>query len=83
MAHSIAELKTLSEEDLVKEHDKIAAHSPEGTWTIRDELARRESRRLEERMVRLTEQMRRWTIVVAGLTLVNVVIFVVSPVCAK
>jgi sugar phosphate isomerase/epimerase len=78
MAFSLAELRRLSDEDLAKRHDEIAAHSPEGTWTIRDELSRREARRLEERMVRLTEQMRLWTVMVAVLTLVNVIIFVIG-----
>lgn len=70
-AKTIAELQALSDDELVKQHDALAASTSVGTGYYLDELRRREVERQSERMLRLT-----WIVTV--LTVVNVVAVFVS-----
>lgn len=73
MARSIHEVRGLSDEDLIREHDEAAKSTVVGTSFYVEEVARRETARRERRMLLLT-----WAIF--ALTAVNVVAVVVSVV---
>ena len=70
-AKTIAELQALSDDELVRQHDVLAASTSVGTGYYLDELRRREADRQGERMLRLT-----W--IVTALTVVNVVTVTIS-----
>ncbi len=70
-AKTIAELRSLSDDELVKQHDQLAASTSVGVSYYLEELERRSVDRQGRRMLRLT-----W--VVTALTVVNVVAVVVS-----
>ena len=70
-AKTYAELRTLSDEELIRQHDMLATNTVSGTGYYLDELRRRESDRQGKQMLRLT-----W--VVTMLTVVNVVAVIVS-----
>ena len=54
MAHSIEELRRLSDDELIRQHDEAAKSTFVGTGYYLDEIRRRESDRRERRMERLT-----------------------------
>jgi hypothetical protein len=70
-AKSIAELRSLSDEELVEQHDKLAATTSVGISYYLDEIERRRIERQQQQMLRLT-----WVVTV--LTVVNVVAVIVS-----
>jgi hypothetical protein len=71
MAKTIAELRSLSDGELIKQHDKLAESTQVGTGYYLAELERRQVERQGRQMLRLT-----W--VVTALTIVNVVAVVAS-----
>lgn len=71
MAKTIAELRTLSDDELIEQHDKLAESTQIGTGFYLAELERRQADRQSRQMLRLT-----W--VVTGLTVVNVVAVIAS-----
>jgi hypothetical protein len=70
-AKTIAELRELSDEQLIEEHDLAATNTIVGISYYLDEIERRQVDRQQRQMLRLT-----W--VVTLLTVVNVVAVVVS-----
>jgi hypothetical protein len=70
-AKKISELRSLSDDELIRQHDMLTATTTAGTGYYLDELHRREVVRQGRLMLRLT-----W--VVTALTAVNVVAVVVS-----
>ena len=70
-AKTIAGLRALSDDELVEQHDKLAASTMVGVSYYLEELERRRGDRQSRLMIRLT-----W--IVAGLTAINVVAVVVS-----
>jgi hypothetical protein len=74
-AKTIAELRSLSDEELIKQHDALVANTVAGTGFYLGELRRRESARQERRMTRLT-----W--VITALTGVNLAAVVVIALTA-
>ncbi|MCX7015717.1 MAG: hypothetical protein NTW86_24720 [Candidatus Sumerlaeota bacterium] len=78
MAWSYATLRKKSDEDLIAEYDRVAWGTQIGLNFIGNELARRESLRMQEHMIGLTRQMRNLTIVIGVLTLVNVCAVIIA-----
>jgi hypothetical protein len=71
MAKTISELRELSDEQLVEEHDRTATNTVVGISYYLDEIERRRIDRQQQQMLRLT-----WVVTV--LTVVNVVAVIVS-----
>jgi hypothetical protein len=67
IAPTFSELEKMSDEELRRKHDEIAAHTQVGLAWYRDEIARRQLAGLTKTLVRLT-----WVITV--LTTANVVL---------
>jgi len=79
MAYSLEELKGLSDEELIRQHDAVARNTALGVNYFFDELQRRETARnnaVQEKanrtLVRLTWVIATFTVVIAILTLVLV-----------
>ena len=70
-AKTIAELRELSDEQLIEEHDRATANVVVGISYYLDEIHRREVDRQQRQMLRLT-----WVVTV--LTVINVAAVVVS-----
>jgi hypothetical protein len=75
---TIAQLQTLPDEELIKQHDAIiATHNiVVGVQYFLDELRRRESSRQQETMLAYTRQIRVMTVIVTVATIVNVLVAV-------
>lgn len=72
MAHSIAELKKLSDAELIRQHDEEATHTVVGTAYYVDELRYRQQARLTRVMLWLTIVITVLTGIVTIATLHNV-----------
>lgn len=72
MAHPIADLKKLSEAELIRKHDEQAKHAVVGTQYYVDELRHRQQTRLTRVMLRLTIVITVLTGIVTVATLYNV-----------
>ena len=72
MAHSYRELRELTTDELVREYDRVAGSTLLGLSFIREELARREFEEQNQRMLKMTHQMRVMTLVITVLTVLNV-----------
>lgn len=79
MSMTFEELRQTTDEELVRAHDRHAKNTVVGTGYYLDELKRRESNRMNERMAEIaeethesTEEMRHLTRIVTILTGVNV-----------
>ena len=68
MAHKLIELRGMSDEDLVREHDEMAQHTIMGLNYYRDEIQRREIAAMNRRMERLTWSVSIMTAVILVLT---------------
>ena len=84
-AQTIDQLRGMSTEQLIAEHDATARNVVVGTKHYLTELARRDNAETNQRVLELTEQMsemtrqmRDMTRVVVGLTILNVVVVVAS-----
>jgi len=73
MAETLAELRALSDADLVREHDALATQTAVGTEHYLQELERREQHRQTDKMLRYTTWVTVMTLVITIATLVNVV----------
>ncbi len=72
MTHSYREFRELTKDELVREYDRLATSTQPGLSFIREELARREFEEQNQRMLKMTHQMRVMTIVITVLTFLNV-----------
>lgn len=74
MSETLAELRALSDDELVGRHDQLAKHTVVGTNHYLQELTRRDQDRQTQAMLRHT----RWVTVMTGVitiaTIVNVVV---------
>jgi hypothetical protein len=68
MAETIAELRAMSDEDLIRRHDQHAPAVVVATGHYLDDLRRRETARSEVRMIALTDEAVTLTGEVATLT---------------
>jgi hypothetical protein len=75
VAGTWAELKALTEEELIAKHDACARNTSEFLLTMRDELHHREQAKQTETVVRLTRIMAILTAVILAATILNVVLW--------
>ena len=72
MAHSFAEWRQLSREDLIREYDRRAPRVEDvGIAYIRDEILRRDVEEQTDRMVQMTREVRTLTRWITVLTVIN------------
>jgi hypothetical protein len=71
MAYTIAELRKLSDEDLIREHDSVATSTVMGLNYYSNELARRAQAHETRTIVDYTRQLTILTWVIAIATVVN------------
>ena len=71
MAHFYRQLRALSEDDLVREYDRIAPDTQLGLNFFRDELMRRDFDAQNARLLSMTHQIRLLTWGITLLTIVN------------
>jgi hypothetical protein len=74
MAEKVAELRRLSNQELIDRHDQMVTHMAGGINYYLDELARREARQKTDQMLLLTRVMAALTVAITLMTLVNVII---------
>jgi hypothetical protein len=74
VAETIAELRSLPDEEIIRRHDAQAIHTVVGTQHYLDELARRDAERQGKRMEALTRSINRLTVLIAIATVVGVVL---------
>ena len=72
MAHKLGELRALSDEQLVREYDRIAETTQVGLNFYRDELLRRELQEQNRHLGALTRWMNWMTGAMLVLTIINV-----------
>lgn len=77
IAVTLAKLRALSDDELVELHDKAAQNTTVGIQYYLDELNHRSQNEQTQVMLRYTKQMLWFTVFVALLTVVNVVVAVV------
>jgi len=73
-AETLAELRALSDDELVRKHDKVAKNTDVGTNHYLQELWRRDQSRQTEAMRRYTLWIAIMTAVITIATVVNVVV---------
>ena len=76
MASFFAELRKLTDDELIKRYDEQAKKTSVGTNYYRDELNRRSQDRQTKAMIKLTKWIGFMTAVVTVATVVNVIIAV-------
>jgi hypothetical protein len=69
-----AELRKLSDDELVTRFDAAATNTVVGTSFFLEELARRSQRRQSDEMLAFTKQVRNMTVIITILTAVNVLL---------
>ena len=75
MSYSLAQMREMSDEQLIREHDQHAAHTVVGTQYYLDELRHRDLERMSSASERLSRQA-------VLLTLVNTILAVIATVAA-
>lgn len=78
MSYSLNDLRTIPDDELIKQHDAMAQHTSVGVQYFLDELARRDAVKLAQETQAATNEMRMLTRVITGLTALNVIVVVVS-----
>jgi len=76
MSRSIAELRNVSDDELIRNHDKLARNTSIGVNYYLIELARRESAPQQATMIRLTYAIAAMILVVTIATIVNLIVFI-------
>ena len=75
-AKTMLELKSLSDEQLIREHDDIAQSTVVGTQHYLDEIRSRESARVAASVQKFTRWIFCLTVVVTVSTLINLLLYV-------
>lgn len=78
MIPKYAELRKLTDEELIQRYDKEAENTVVATGFYLGELSHRSMERRSERMLEFTKQIRTCTVVIVVLTIVNAAFVVVS-----
>jgi hypothetical protein len=85
VSYKLADVRAMSDEDVIASYDRMAEHLSPGAGFFLDEIARRDGDRQNQEMTRLTKEMhgmtehiRRMTWVMTGATIVAVLLSVVS-----
>lgn len=71
MSETIAQLRAMTDEDLIERHDHLAQTTTVGTGHYLDEIRRRDAARNEQRLIAATNQMRILTWAIVVLTALN------------
>lgn len=74
MSLTYAELRNLKDKDLVQRHDQEAKHTVVGVSYYLDELARRDSEKINKSMLKCTKWITAMTAVMLFATIVNVIL---------
>ena len=82
MAETVAELRAMSENELIKNHDAHARSVQVGTNHYLRELHRRDQMHLSKQMLRYTRSMTWMTVIITVATLMNVGIFLFNAFAA-
>jgi len=72
------QMQKATDEELIGHYNREAAHTVPGLSFLRDELARRDSARREERLLKYTREIRSLTVTVAAATIVALAIAVAA-----
>ena len=72
------QLRNSTDDELIGHYNREAAHAIPGLSFLRDELARRDSARREERLLRYTKEIRSLTVAVAAATIIALAIAVAA-----
>jgi hypothetical protein len=78
MSETIATLRKLSDEEVVRLHDAHATHTVVGTAHYLAELQRRDQQRSTDVMLRYTRHMTGMTVVITIATIINVVLVAIT-----
>lgn len=78
MSHTIQDLRSLTDDDLIRLHDRLAKNTVVGIAYYLDELERRTFERQGARMIALTQQIEALTRTIRLLTFGNVVLVAAS-----
>ena len=73
-ATTYRQLREMNLDELIELYDKIAGTTQIGLNFIRAEISRRETEKQSQRMLQMTSQMRKLTVVITILTVFNVVL---------
>ncbi|MBI2470241.1 MAG: hypothetical protein HYV59_03240 [Planctomycetes bacterium] len=76
--HTYKELHALTVEELEAEYDRLAKNTNVGLEFYREELARREAAEQNNRMVKMTQQMRNMTIAITVMTVANIIAVIIQ-----
>ena len=76
--HTYKELHALTVEELEAEYDRLAKNTDAGLEFYREELARREAAEQNNRMVKMTQQMRNMTIAITVMTVANIIAVIIQ-----
>lgn len=74
MSLTYRELRKMSDEELIDQHDKESKYTVVGTSYYLEELARRDSQRVNDSMLRCTKWITAMTAIMLLATVVNVLI---------
>ena len=74
MSEHLKKLRSMSDEELVAEHDRHAQHTQVGINHYLAELARREQHRQTEAMLRYTKWITFMTVVITAATIGNLIL---------
>lgn len=72
IAASLAKLRAMSNDELIKNHDETAKHNDVGVSYYLEELARRDQERQTKAMLRYTRWIIAMTVVMTIATVINV-----------
>jgi hypothetical protein len=72
------DLHKLTKEELEAKYDQVAKNTTAGLSFYREELARREAEEQNQRMLKMTQQMKNLTIAITILTVINVVVIFIQ-----
>jgi hypothetical protein len=78
MSETLKELRALSLDELIARHDRSAQSTSGGVLFYLQEIARRDSARQADEMLRMTRAITRLTYVIAILTAVMAVVVIVG-----
>ncbi len=78
MAETISELRTLSDDELIRRHDDHAPNVQVATGHYFQELYRRDQKRGTEAMLSYTRRITWMTLAITVATLINIGVFVIS-----
>lgn len=73
-------LKVLSEKQLIEKFNKLASEAELGPLFFREELARRENERINDKMLKYTHELAYFTKWITLMTLVSTIVTIVSVV---